>query len=124
MARSLNAATTESMKTLTLMSTVMLQGMDPQEPQDVTPWYNPRMSAPRDTSPEADERYFELLRERTPREKAIILAGLVSSVRKLALAGERDAHPELSERALEARVAARLYGENVARRFFPDVRFE
>jgi hypothetical protein len=84
----------------------------------------PLMSASRDTSGEAEERYFELLRQRTPKEKAVILAGLVSSVRRLALAGERDAHPELSQRALEARVAARLYGIDVARRFFPDVHIE
>ena len=82
------------------------------------------MGAQRDTSREAEERYYELWRQRTPREKAVMLAGLVSSVRRLALAGERDANPGLSERALEARVAARLYGKDVARRFFPDVQIE
>lgn len=82
------------------------------------------MTALRDTSPEAEERYFELLRQRSPRERGAILCGLVGSVRKLAMASERAAHPELSARALDARVAARLYGIEVAKRFFPDVPLE
>jgi hypothetical protein len=82
------------------------------------------MSAACDTSREAANRYFELLRQRTPRERAVILAGLVSAVRQLALASERAAHPDSSARALEARVAARLYGRAVASRFFPDVSIE
>ena len=82
------------------------------------------MSAARDTSPAAANRYFELLRQRTPRERAVILAGLVSAVRQLALASERAAHPDLSPRAVEARVAARLYGPTIASRFFPDIFIE
>ena len=82
------------------------------------------MSAPCDTSRVAANRYFELLRQRTPRERAVILAGLVSAVRQLAFASEREAHPGLSARATEARVAARLYGPAIAFRFFPDISIE
>jgi hypothetical protein len=82
------------------------------------------MSARRDTSKEAEERYFDLLRQRTPRDRAVILAGLVGSVRRLALASERAAHPTASARALEARVAVRLYGMEVATRLFPDVQLQ
>ena len=53
------------------------------------------MSAARDTSRAAEERYFELLRQRTPRERAAILAGLNTAVRRLAFASERATHPEL-----------------------------
>ncbi len=77
-----------------------------------------------DTSRAAGDRYFELLRQRSPRERAVILAGLVSAVRQLARASERAAHPDLPARAVEARVAARLYGATVAARFFPDIAVE
>ena len=76
---------------------------------------------PLDTSETASRRYFELLRSRTPAERAVILAGLVGSVRQLAKASVKLAHPHASEREIEARVAARLYGDAVAARFFPDV---
>ena len=80
------------------------------------------MSPRGDTSPEAEARYFALLRARTPAQRATILAGLVTSVRRLAETSERARRPAASPRELEARVAARLYGEAVAARFFPDVR--
>ena len=76
---------------------------------------------PRDTSEQASQRYFELLRSRSPAQRAAILAGLVATVRQLAAASEKLAHPGASPRELEARVAARIYGDEVAARFFPDV---
>ena len=76
---------------------------------------------PTDTSEAASRRYFELLRARSPAQRAVILAGLVGSVRQLATASVKLAHPEASEREVEARVAARLYGKEIAARFFPDV---
>ena len=75
----------------------------------------------RDTSDAAEARYYELLRARTPAERGAILVGLVASVRRLAEASERAAHPAASPREVAARVAARLYGERVAAHFFPDV---
>lgn len=74
-----------------------------------------------DTSETASNRYFELLRRRTPAERAVILAGLVASVRQLAESGVRSSFPGASEREVKARVAARLYGVEVAGRLFSDV---
>ena len=74
-----------------------------------------------DTSAKVTRRYFELLRARSHAERGAILAGLNASVRRLAEASVRLAHPRSSEREVEARVAARLYGVAVASRFFPDV---
>jgi hypothetical protein len=82
------------------------------------------MTARGDTSPEAEARYFELLRSRSPAQRAAILRGLVTSVRRLAEASERATRPEASQRELAARVAVRLYGKAVAARFFPDVPLE
>ncbi len=76
---------------------------------------------PIDTSEAASRRYFELLRSRSPAQRAIILAGLVRSVRQLATASIKHAHPGASDRELQARVAARLYGSEIAARFYPDV---
>lgn len=76
---------------------------------------------PTDTSETASRRYFELLRSRSPAQRAVILAGLVGSVRQLARASVKLAHPGASEREVEARVAARLYGNEVAARFYPGV---
>ena len=70
-----------------------------------------------DTSEAASNRYFELLRRRTPAERATILAGL----RQLAESGVRAAFPSASDREVKARVAARLYGVEVAERLFSDV---
>lgn len=77
-----------------------------------------------DTSAAASRRYFELLRARSPAERAAIMVGLNAAVRQLAAAGERERNPLASEREIEARVAARIYGKEVALRFFPDVSFD
>ena len=76
---------------------------------------------PSDTSEAATKRYFELLRKRSPVERRAILAGLVASVRKLAESGVRAAYPDASDREVNARVAARIYGSEVAKRLFGDV---
>jgi hypothetical protein len=74
-----------------------------------------------DTSPDAQRRYTEHMRSRTPADRARILAGLCSAVRRLAEVGVRAAHPDASPREVEAWVAVRLYGLSTAQRFFPDV---
>lgn len=76
---------------------------------------------PADTSEAATRRYFELLRQRSPAERRAILAGLVVSVRQLAESGVRAAYPGASDREVNARVAARFYGTEVAERLFADV---
>ena len=74
-----------------------------------------------DTSEAASNRYFELLRRRTPAMRRVMLAGLVASVRQLAESGVRAAFPDATDREVMARVAVRLYGLEVAERLFPDV---
>lgn len=75
-----------------------------------------------DTSEAASERYFDLLRRRTPADRRVMLAGLVASVRQLAESGVRAAFPDANDREVKARVAARLYGEEIAARLFSDVK--
>lgn len=72
-----------------------------------------------DTSKEAADRYFDILRALSRREGGD-LGGLVAAARHLATVSVRLAHPGASEREVEARVAARLYGNDVAARFFKD----
>jgi hypothetical protein len=43
---------------------------------------------------------------------------LSQAVRELAIAGIRSAHPGASEREVDIRLAARLYGRDVARRIY------
>lgn len=73
-----------------------------------------------DTSPAADERYFELLSERTAAERLAIALRLSTMVRRLAEAATRSEHPDAPERAIRKGVADRLYGPSVAARLFPD----
>lgn len=63
-----------------------------------------------DTSPSANQRYFELLRQQTPAQKLRTVAVLTAAVRQLALAGIRARHPELSRDEQERLLARRLYG--------------
>jgi hypothetical protein len=72
-----------------------------------------------DTSEAGSRRYYELLRQRTPSERAAMVGSLNAGVRRMAEAGERASHPGASDREIEARVAARMYGRDVALRFFP-----
>jgi len=74
-----------------------------------------------DTAPAAARFYHEHLRALPAAERLRIAAALSVSVRRLAEAGIRQRHPGISERELVARLAARLYGDAVAARFFPDV---
>ncbi len=72
--------------------------------------------AMRDTSEPALERYYELLRARTPLARITAAADLSSAVRQLAEAGIRAADPDASPRVVRARLARRLYGAEVVAR--------
>lgn len=74
-----------------------------------------------DTTPDAARFYHERLRALPAAERLRIAASLSASVRRLAEAGIRLRFPDIGERELAARLAARLYGDKVAARFFPDV---
>jgi hypothetical protein len=72
-----------------------------------------------DTSPAAKLRYYELLRQQTPMQRLEIAVRLTNSVRALAEADILRADPSASPRQVQARLAARLYGDQVALRLFP-----
>ena len=74
-----------------------------------------------DTSAAAQARYDEHMRSRSPSDRARILAGLCSAVRRLAEVSVRASHPNASPREVAARVALRMYGPAIAQRLFPDV---
>lgn len=59
---------------------------------------------------------LELYRRMTPWEKAKKVFDLARATRQLAAARIRSEHPELSEREVEVRVAALVYGRNLVMR--------
>lgn len=77
-----------------------------------------------DTSPPALERYYELLRARTPLARLTAAADLSSAVRQLAESSIRAAEPDASTDVVRARLTMRLYGRDVAARLFPNIEFD
>lgn len=78
----------------------------------------------RDTSPAALDRYYELLRARSPLARLAAAVDLSSAVRQLAEASIRAAEPDASAAVVRARLALRLYGREVAARLFPGVELD
>ena len=78
----------------------------------------------RDTSEPALERYYELLRARTPLARITAAAQLSAAVRGLAEASIRTADPQASPSTVRARLASRLYGPEVAARLFPGAQLD
>lgn len=74
-----------------------------------------------DTSPQAAERYRELLRGMSTEQRAAAWASLCEGVREMALAGLRSRHPQASEEELRVRLAVRTYGREIAQRLFGSV---
>jgi hypothetical protein len=72
-----------------------------------------------DTSPAAKLRYYELLRQQTPMQRLDIAVRLANSVRARAEADILRADPSASPRQVQARLAARLYGDEIAQRLVP-----
>ena len=72
-----------------------------------------------DTSPEAQRRYFDLLRKQEPVARLQQAARLTTMVRQLALADIKARHPGATPRQEQALLAERLYGRDVAVRLFP-----
>ncbi len=72
-----------------------------------------------DTSEQSRARYFELLAQQTPAQRFASARRLTSMVRKLALAGLREAHPDAWEAELRVELARRLYGDDTADRLRP-----
>jgi hypothetical protein len=72
----------------------------------------------RDTTPEAQERYYALLVERGPIERRAISLRLTRSVRELAESSIRTLHPDATDDRIRQLLAERLYGTEVAERLF------
>jgi hypothetical protein len=79
-----------------------------------------RLTFVSDTSPKANARYFELLRQAGPERRLAICIGLSHAMRELAIAGIKQTYPDrpLSDEELRQKLAERLYGAEVARRVF------
>jgi hypothetical protein len=69
----------------------------------------------RDTSREATERYYELLRQQAPAARLATAVRLSRVVREMAESAIRSADPSASPGVVRQRLAARLYGDEVAR---------
>jgi hypothetical protein len=78
----------------------------------------------RDTSEPALERYYELLRARTPLARLTAAVDLSSAVRQLAESSVRAAEPSAPTQVVRARLTLRLYGREVAARLFPGVELD
>jgi hypothetical protein len=72
----------------------------------------------RDTTPEAEERYYALLAERGPIERLAISLRLTRSVRELAESAIRELYPHATEERVRWLLTERLYGTEVAERLF------
>lgn len=72
----------------------------------------------RDTTPAVAARQRERLAALTGARRLEIAALLSAGVRALAEAGLRDRHPQASPAELRVRLAALLYGRDVAERVF------
>ena len=78
----------------------------------------------RDTSPQAERRYFELLSAQTPLQRLESALRLSRTVRELAVAGIRAVHPNASPSQMKAHLANRLYGREVAENLYPEVNLD
>ena len=70
------------------------------------------------------ERYYELLRARTPLARITATADLTAAVRQLAECAIRADDPNAPSNVVRARLALRLYGHDVAARLFPGVELD
>lgn len=71
-----------------------------------------------DTSPAAKARYYELLRQQAPMDRLRTAVLLTRSIRQLAEADILRVHPGASPLEVRSRLATRLYGDEVAARYF------
>jgi len=78
------------------------------------------LSRVRDTHPKAQAKYFELLRQAGPQRRLETCLSLSRTIRELAIAGIKQAHPQktLTDDEIRQELAERLYGTAVAQRVF------
>ncbi len=75
-----------------------------------------------DTHPEIEALQIELWRKASPTRKMQMLAQMNAFARELAMAGLRSRYPHATEAELRYRLAVLLYGEELARKIFPEYR--
>lgn len=68
-----------------------------------------------ETPPEVRRRLDEGWRAMPPERKAALVDAWSADVRRLALAGVRERHPDASEEELRMRLGVLLYGEELIR---------
>ena len=73
---------------------------------------------PEDTSPEANEAQWKLIREMTPAQRAIRMAELTAMVQTLAFAGMKRRHPSDSDDEIWLRLAVQRLGPDVVKRIY------
>jgi len=67
-----------------------------------------------DTTPAAEELLFELLAKKTPAEKLRMLCQASAAMRTLAMTGLCERYPNETSQQRRVKLAALLYGEDVA----------
>lgn len=72
----------------------------------------------RDTTAEANERYYALLAAQSPEQRLAISLRLTRAVRDLAEASIRSLHPGATDAQVRRLLTERLYGGEVAARLF------
>jgi hypothetical protein len=70
-----------------------------------------------DTSPEARRFYYQKLRELSGQRRLEMMGSTSSLTRRMAEAGIKREHPQISPEELRVRLAVRLYGRELAQRF-------
>lgn len=67
-----------------------------------------------DTTPEAEELFFELLAKKSSAEKLRMLCQTSATMRTLAMSGLRERYPQDDDLQLKIRLAELFYGADVA----------
>jgi hypothetical protein len=76
-----------------------------------------------DTHPQIEAMQIQLWRQASPTRKMNMLAQLNASARLLALAGLRAQYPQASEAELRFKLAALLWGEELARKVYGETSY-
>jgi hypothetical protein len=74
---------------------------------------------PQDTSAEAHEVQLGIYRAMSPERRVEIALELSDGIRKVAIDGIRHRHPEYSDGEVRRAVVALIYGDDLARRVWP-----
>ena len=76
----------------------------------------------RDTSRDAERRYFELLGAQTPLQRLATAARLSKAIRELVTTAIVTDKPHASASEVNSCLAERLYGAQTAQRLYPSVK--